>query len=87
MIFQLAKRYRHLFSFIYWKKFFIEFSGVHSPGSKYPVMMKIFMNTRSPTRNSADRKNRSEHIRRYPQTAVNNPGIEINIWGNLLNQK
>jgi hypothetical protein len=87
MIFRLAKRYNRLFTLIYWKKLFIEFAGVHGPGTKDPVIMQIFMDTRSPACHSADRKNRREHIRRYPQTAINNPGIEINIWKNLLNQK
>jgi len=73
MIFQVFERYCHLFTLIYWNKFFIELTGVHGPGSKYPVIMKIFMDTCCPALYSADRKNRSEHIRRYPKTAVNNP--------------
>jgi hypothetical protein len=72
MVFGLAKRYRYLFTLIYWKKLLIEFASVHCTGTKYPVIMKIFMDTSSPARYSADRKNRSEHIRRYPQTAVDN---------------
>ncbi|MDX2434544.1 MAG: hypothetical protein QNK14_08030, partial [Desulfobacterales bacterium] len=67
MIFRFVKRYSHLFMLIYWKKLIIEFAGIHCTGTEYPVIMEIFINTSSPARNSADRKNRSEHIRRYPR--------------------